>query len=376
MVGWSATAFGTSSPLGAVTTIEGWSTTASSPITDKHGWRARAASLDICNMRGPMASSKMDPKIDMNTTYNLAAPDMNSLTCSRLPAVAKNFWASGTGPRAPWIVARGRVDRKQKIKSGTNVSRLAFRQFLHLHGCQSRVPAVTRNMPTKRQVTPTKINGNTCRIRRNTLVSVLLPIMLNKMICPKTQTPPTMRSRRCIVSWSTMYAKKDPVTMTSSSGWNIDPGLKPIGTTAWSPKPPRATAKIMRYASTSAPVKNARPFQLACVRRGISQPAREPSSAPARPVAIILQMFAITRTVVFTEGCHFGSAKPFITPNNVKAYEASNGANMNTNRGMGCCGNWRVNSPILGMTRPSPRQNKRLPNTAASTQVYPMNCAA
>jgi len=76
------------------------------------------------------------------------------------------------------------------------------------------------------------MSGRTRPILGRMLVVVLLPSMLKRMICPKTHTPPMMLSTSCKTSRSATSAKVVPVTMTRSSGWNSEPGLKPIGTSS------------------------------------------------------------------------------------------------------------------------------------------------
>mmetsp|Transcript_123424 Transcript_123424/g.360411 ORF Transcript_123424/g.360411 Transcript_123424/m.360411 type:complete len:215 (-) Transcript_123424:569-1213(-) len=212
---------------------------------------------------------------------------------------------TGTAPRAPWIVALGTVDKKQNKASYSAVD---FWNGQTSAGVVFNVKNTAKNTPMKRNVKPTAMKGSTEGSFGKMLVVVLLPSMLKSTSCPKTHTPPMTPSTSWSTLWSTTEAKKVPVTITRSSGWNRDPELKPMGTVAWpstaapSPKAMSATARIIRKDSTGAPVKTCCPRTVTRFRFEIIHPLPPPSKAPAMIVATMRMMLASTSKPMLAEG--------------------------------------------------------------------------
>mmetsp|Transcript_2521 Transcript_2521/g.7081 ORF Transcript_2521/g.7081 Transcript_2521/m.7081 type:complete len:302 (+) Transcript_2521:721-1626(+) len=254
--------------------------------------------------------------------------------------------------------------------------------------------------PAKRNATPTPMMGKTSTIfGKMSSMRVLLPTMLKRMSCPKTQTPPMMLCTSRSSSRSETMAKVVLVTMTKSSDWNHDPGAKPMGTSSrlGCPAPKlyatRATVSIMRNDSTGVPVKTGCPLRLSCNLREISQPLATPRAVPTAKVARMRRVFARTSTLKSTEYWWAGSASPQRKPKDMSANEPSSGAQVNTNLGNGCslelglqvsdalwqclCGcaavhrKWFPNSFIFGITSPGPRGETMVPSTKASFGVKP-----
>mmetsp|Transcript_59080 Transcript_59080/g.117014 ORF Transcript_59080/g.117014 Transcript_59080/m.117014 type:complete len:240 (+) Transcript_59080:245-964(+) len=229
--------------------------------------------------------------------------------------------------------------------------------------------------PTKRAVRPTAIIGRTWTIFGKMLSEVRLPSMLKSTSWPKIQTPPKTPSVSCRTLLSAIAAKHVPVTMTSNSGWNKDPKLKPMGintlpfSAAPRPNAISATARTMRKPSTAAPVKICRPFKVGSVRRGTTQPLEQPSKAPNVTVATIRNMLAKTTSFMSTCGAFAGSARPTRMPKSVSTKDASSGAQQNISLGSGCPLNAIPNSFIFGMTSPSPMDTRTTPNTKLSILV-------
>mmetsp|Transcript_60649 Transcript_60649/g.170916 ORF Transcript_60649/g.170916 Transcript_60649/m.170916 type:complete len:302 (+) Transcript_60649:836-1741(+) len=288
----------------------------------------------------------------------------------------KNLCAEGTDPRAPWMVALGSMERKQKAVSGHTASQFARRHPSQVHGRMGSVATTAKKTPRKRMHKPATMMGSTSKKMTNTPGCVLLPSMLKSMSCPKTQMPPIVDSTSCRSSASATAAKNAPVTITSSSDWKRDPELKPIGISASPPsstpmaKAMRATEMIMSSASTVAPVKIRCPvMETTAMRLGMIHPLAAPRRAPTEIVATIRTMLATTSSFTSTESWWAGSERPARMPKPVSAAEASKGAHMKTRRGSGFPGNWIPNSFILGITSPSPTQNSVVPRTMPSTQV-------
>mmetsp|Transcript_50665 Transcript_50665/g.140544 ORF Transcript_50665/g.140544 Transcript_50665/m.140544 type:complete len:261 (-) Transcript_50665:330-1112(-) len=235
-----------------------------------------------------------------------------------------------------------------------------------------------RNIPANRQLKPTAMTGSTWRSCGKMPREVRLPSMLKSMSCPKTHTPPITVSTSWRTCRSATAAKQVPVTMTSSSGWKREPGLKPIGTSsspaspAPMPKAQSATARTRRKLSTGAPVKTWCPLNVSFVRRGMIQPLVAPRRAPANRVAMKRMTLAIATSEKSMSGWLAGAERPTRVPKSVSAKDASNGAQMKTSRGMGCPGKCTPNSFIFGMTRPSPIATSTVPSTRPSTTVNPM----
>mmetsp|Transcript_85592 Transcript_85592/g.220351 ORF Transcript_85592/g.220351 Transcript_85592/m.220351 type:complete len:296 (+) Transcript_85592:872-1759(+) len=273
----------------------------------------------------------------------------------------------GTAPRAPWIVARGIVDMKQK-RASMHVSLLGWNSQPRAF----RVMNVTKKTETPRTGSPHAKQGRASTNLGKISGVVRLPSMLKSTSCPKTQTPPMMPSTSWRVSWSATAAKKEPVTITSSSGWNAEPGLKRIGTTSWPGRPQprpcatRAQPRTMRKASAEEPVKTWRPIRCSCVLRGTSQPAVEPSTAPMAMVAKMRRTLAAARSDMFTSGMLAGWDRPTRIPNSVRTKEASSGAHVNMSLGMGWPTKRTPSSFIFGITRPSPIATSTVPRQRPS----------
>mmetsp|Transcript_78593 Transcript_78593/g.243840 ORF Transcript_78593/g.243840 Transcript_78593/m.243840 type:complete len:249 (-) Transcript_78593:544-1290(-) len=232
----------------------------------------------------------------------------------------KNLMLTGTDPSAPWIVALGSVDKKQNKASRTAVDRWKG------HGSHVfRQRSVARITPTNRAKTPTNMSGTTEGNFGKMLVVVLLPSMLNSTSCPKTHTPPMTPSTSCKTRTSAADAKKVPVTITKSSGWNKEPVLKPMGTTAspsleWAPRPKAmsATPRIMRKDSTARPVNTWCPRRVTRIRWVMSHPLAPPSRAPALSVAKMRTMLDSRRSPTSTWGWWAGADKPTKMPKSVR----------------------------------------------------------
>mmetsp|Transcript_3828 Transcript_3828/g.11258 ORF Transcript_3828/g.11258 Transcript_3828/m.11258 type:complete len:221 (+) Transcript_3828:647-1309(+) len=220
------------------------------------------------------------------------------------------------------MVALGNVERKQNSPSRAAVLRSKGQNSL---GVVLSVRKVPRATPVKRKVSPAAMMGSTLGIFGKIVGVVRLPSMLKRMSWPKTHTPPMMLSTAWRTWLSATWAKKVPVTMTSSSGWNMEPEVNPIGTTgrpavpAPMPKAMRATASTMRKASSGVPVKTCFPSKVSRVLRVTSQPLADPSMAPAQTVAMIRIMFPRTSRPMFTEGWFAGAERPTRMPKRVSA---------------------------------------------------------
>mmetsp|Transcript_30836 Transcript_30836/g.82049 ORF Transcript_30836/g.82049 Transcript_30836/m.82049 type:complete len:246 (+) Transcript_30836:555-1292(+) len=243
---------------------------------------------------------------------------MNSCARSLWGNLLKKRCVTGTAPRAPWMVALGKVDRKQKTTSGRSSFHLRPRAFI--------VNVIPKKTPAKRNDSPTSITGRTLYSCVMIAGVVLLPNMLNRNSWPKTQTPPSMPSTSCSSLGSVYEAKQLPVTITSSSGWNMEPGLKPIGISSfpWSDAPPRpkavsATESTIRNASTAEPENTCRRLHRSAVRMGMSHPATPPRKAPTAIVAITRSTFPTTRSPRCTSGWCAGADIPTRMPKTVRA---------------------------------------------------------
>mmetsp|Transcript_54946 Transcript_54946/g.163603 ORF Transcript_54946/g.163603 Transcript_54946/m.163603 type:complete len:247 (-) Transcript_54946:152-892(-) len=246
---------------------------------------------------------------------------MNICTCALEGSRWKNRSVMGTWPRAPWSVALGSVARKQKNASETADSLLALKQAEHVQGLQQSVHMVTRRIPRKRMLRPTTRIGRTRATWAKTLMSVLLPSMLKRMSWPNTQTPPMVSSVACKTSGSATRAKRQPMTMTMSSGWKREPGANPMGTNGGPfsallrPKPARAVASRKRKPSTVVPLKGMGSRE----RLEMNHPAPAPAMAPTPRVARSRKTLARTRVFTLAVSSPRGSATPETTPKSISA---------------------------------------------------------
>mmetsp|Transcript_20355 Transcript_20355/g.59022 ORF Transcript_20355/g.59022 Transcript_20355/m.59022 type:complete len:298 (+) Transcript_20355:435-1328(+) len=279
---------------------------------------------------------------------------------------------TGTCPSAPWIVALGTVERKQKSVSGQTM--VAWKGWPERFRISARLMA--RKIPMKRKSSPMTMIGSTLPRKDEKMPSVVrLPSMLKSTSWPKIQTPPMTLSTSCSSFLSAAAAKKTPVVMTTSSGWKREPSLKPMGTMcspSWPeprPKAKRATPRIIRNASAGAPVKTWWPRYVRRARLDMSQPLRPPSRQPSRTVAMIRRKFAATKIPILMSGWSAGCEKPVRIPKSARAKEASRGAQTKTSLGMGWPLKRTPNSFIFGITRPSPIATRMVPITKPSTGV-------
>mmetsp|Transcript_78491 Transcript_78491/g.230213 ORF Transcript_78491/g.230213 Transcript_78491/m.230213 type:complete len:222 (+) Transcript_78491:154-819(+) len=121
----------------------------------------QAGRLSVASQRmGPKVFSMIMPKMDMKTMYSLAAVKMNSWAWFALwrAEIWKKRSVTGTCPRAPWMVARGMIERKQKQLSWTT---------WHLwNGWPGKSKIndmlMPKKIPAKRKVKPTMMIGKTC----------------------------------------------------------------------------------------------------------------------------------------------------------------------------------------------------------------------
>mmetsp|Transcript_117073 Transcript_117073/g.342927 ORF Transcript_117073/g.342927 Transcript_117073/m.342927 type:complete len:245 (-) Transcript_117073:405-1139(-) len=236
------------------------------------------------------------------------------------------------------------------------------------------------NTPTKRESSPTPMTGRTPLICGRMLRSVPLPIMLNRISCPNTQTPPKMPSTSRRTSRSATMAKEVPMATTRGSDWKSEPGAMPMGTKTWlrwllAPrlKAIRATARVIRKDSTGTPVKKGCPLKRSCILREISQPLTEPRSTPMPTVATMRRTFAKKSVLTNLEATNVwsGDTRPNRKPKNISAMDPSSGAHVKTSRGIGCRLKRAPNSFIFGITKPGPRAERTVPSTKPSRLVKP-----
>mmetsp|Transcript_2140 Transcript_2140/g.5427 ORF Transcript_2140/g.5427 Transcript_2140/m.5427 type:complete len:290 (+) Transcript_2140:516-1385(+) len=288
--------------------------------------------------------------------YNLAAALINWSTSARLSLAWKNPCINGTLPRAPWIVARGKQERKQNITSGASdalfnrilssmscIENVLDFEFLDpgeppvsglsclarsgsaMHGRHLRVMLSAQTTPVIRHSRPTPKTGTTSTMRVKTFSRVRVPSMLKSTTWPKTQTPPKMFSILCSSSSWTRSEKTLAVTMTMSSGWNNDPLLKRIGTTSAPPSPAPKPYAISpaeintKKASTACPENTGRPQHLRSALLVRPYAATRPIREPASSVARILTMLATATTSMFTSRAASGCDMPLKMPNKVSA---------------------------------------------------------
>lgn len=150
-------------------------------------------------------------------------------------AEAPKKWSLlGLGPSAPWIVALGRVQRKQKRVSG---------RTLWVRSLLLQVSKIPSSTPIKRQSKPQSIKGNSwpnCGSRSGVILLPSIPHgqvrelvfeppwtnagqsgnppnvqcckskILNRKICPKVHTSRSEASSPCKISGSDILAKEAP----------------------------------------------------------------------------------------------------------------------------------------------------------------------
>mmetsp|Transcript_25857 Transcript_25857/g.72143 ORF Transcript_25857/g.72143 Transcript_25857/m.72143 type:complete len:281 (+) Transcript_25857:265-1107(+) len=275
------------------------------------------------------------------------------------------------------MVARGREDRKQNSASGTKEALCAWTHRAQRH--PPLIPAVSQvatSTPTNLRNIPVVMRGTTWRIVfiSKSAMSVRLPSSVKRMMLPKTQTPLTAEPTSWRRTGSVLCAKKQPVTITKSSGWKSEsPSTRPSERMSGSPKlyTTSATPRMSKKASTVVSMKTCLPLYFSWPRLAMSQPLLAPNVAPAATVHVTCTALPRISTPTFACGWFAGSDTPVRMPKSVRAKVASRDAQVSTSRGMGCPGNCEESSSIFGTTRPSPRQNSTVPRTRLSTRVYP-----
>mmetsp|Transcript_45041 Transcript_45041/g.90895 ORF Transcript_45041/g.90895 Transcript_45041/m.90895 type:complete len:302 (+) Transcript_45041:447-1352(+) len=214
------------SELGAVEIVDADVPTATVPCEcEPLQYSSSGLSMVLANRRGPRVLSKVCPTSDMQRMYTLAAVSMYVSATFSFEAPRKKRSVIGRLPRAACIIARGSVPRKQKQASCTVVQRGCVSQPRAL-----RVVKTDTNTPTNRADNPTPINGKMPMISGTMLRLVPLPIMLNRINCPNTHTPPRMPFTSERTSRSAAMAKVVPIATTNNSEINIEPGANPNGT--------------------------------------------------------------------------------------------------------------------------------------------------